>query len=192
MIPELKEDNQPESTNYKIETDTSFTPDEIQAIKAYKENLQKKISKNRSILRGLEASFWGITSYSLAKLLIFTSGMSGVGLAVAASFLINNITNRDCLDGFSINRREGQFEVDGMGKIIKFGFSTLVASFVIWSAVGDFINVVNNSKNTYEGLQNTVKEFNKLPDNQQNTILIIGGLIILCGLYVVIDSKGRR
>lgn len=192
MIPELQEDNQPESTNYKIETDTSFTPDEIQAIKAYKENLQKKISKNRSILRGLETSFWGITSYSLAKFLIFTSGMNGVGLAVAASFLINNITNRDCLDGFSINRKEGQFEVDGMGKIIKFGFSTLVASFVIWSAVGDFINVVNNSKNTYEGLQNTVKEFNKLPDNQQNTILIIGGLIILCGLYVVIDSKGRR
>jgi hypothetical protein len=180
------------SSNYPTETDSSFTEDEKEAISAYKENVQKKIAKNRSILKGLETSFWGITSYSLARFLILTSGTQGIGLAIAASFLINNITNRDCLDGFNLDRKDGQFEVSGMGKIIKFAFSTLVASFVVWSAIGDFVNVVNNSKNTYDSLQTTVKEFNKLPENKQNMILIIGGVFILCGLYVIVDSKRYR
>ena len=80
----------------------------------------------------------------------------------------------------------------GLGKLIKFGISTLVPAFVIWSAVGDFLHVVNHSEDTYNRLSKTVEDFNKLPNDQQNKIAIAGGLFIIAGLYVVIDSSRRR
>ncbi len=186
------EDNSTTNDNYPIETDTAFTPDEIESIKAYKDKLTNKLNKNRSVLKGLEVSFWGITSYSLAIFLVLTSGTQGIGLAIAACLLINQITNRDCLDAFNVNRRDGQFEVDGMGKLVKFGFSTLVSAFVIWSALGNFIQVVETSKHTYNRLQDTVTEFNKLPSDKQNAIFIIGGLLGLAGIYTLIDGARRR
>lgn len=190
MLPDLEDT--PKDPNYPIEQDTSFTPDEIESIKTYKERLQAKLNKNRSVLKGLEVSFWGITSYSLARFLVLTSGSQGVGLAVAACLLINQITNRDCLDTLNINRKDGQFEVDGMGKLIKFLFSTLVSAFVIWSALGNFLQVAESSKNTYSQLQNKVEEFNRLPDEKQNAILIVGGLLILAGVYTVVDGIKKR
>jgi|GEM_PF-1803814 len=154
MMPDLElgEDTSQES-NYPIQEDTAFTPDEIEAIKAYKDGLSRKLSKNRSILNGLETSFWGITSYSLARFLIFTSGTGGIALAIASILLINQITNREVFDGININRKDGQWSADNMGKLIKFGFSTLVTAFVIWSALGSFLNIVNSSKQTYDQLQ---------------------------------------
>ncbi|NJL77691.1 MAG: hypothetical protein HC917_00410 [Richelia sp. SM2_1_7] len=79
-----------------------------------------------------------------------------------------------------------------MGKLVKFGFSTLVASFVIWNATGDLLRMVDNSKSTYDALQNQVEEFNKLPDNQQRNIFIIGGIVGLAGVYVIVDSLRTR
>jgi hypothetical protein len=190
VLPNFEEDTNDDS-NYPVVEDTAFTKDEIEAIKAYKDNLSKKLHKNSSVLKGLETSFWGIISYSIARFLILTSGSQGIGLAIAACFLINQITNRDLLD-VSIERREGQLEINGMGKLIKFAFSTLVSVFIIWSALGNFLNVAENSKRTYDQLQNTVEEFNKLPDNQQDIILIIGGLVGLAGIYVIIDSMKKR
>lgn len=193
MLQEFEEiENTEEISNYPSDVDTNFTPDEQEAIKKYKDNLSKKLAKNRSVLKGLETTLWGITSYSLSRWLILTSGTQGISLAIAASFLINNIVNRDCLDSFRFDRKEGQSDIEGMGKLIKFGISTLVTAFVIWSAVGDFLHVVNNSEDTYNRLSKTVEDFNKLPNDQQNKIAIAGGLFIIAGLYVVIDSSRRR
>ncbi|MBF2016808.1 MAG: hypothetical protein IGS23_16730 [Rivularia sp. T60_A2020_040] len=185
-------DTEQKSDNYPVEADTEFTLDEIEGIQNYKEQLSKKLNKNRSVLKGLEVGFWSITSYSIARFLVLTSGTSGVGLAIAASFLINNIVNRDCLDSFNFDRKNGEFEVIGMGKLVKFGFSTLVASFVIWNATGDLLRMVDNSKSTYDALQNQVEEFNKLPDNQQRNIFIVGGIVGLAGVYVIVDSLRTR
>ncbi|MBW4600687.1 MAG: hypothetical protein KME29_14090 [Calothrix sp. FI2-JRJ7] len=177
--------------NYPTQEDNAFTPDEQEAIKQYKENLTRKLTKNRSVLKGLETSFWGITSYSIAKFVILTSGTQGVGLAIAASLLINQITNRDLIEGININRRDGQWEADNMGKLIKFTFSTLVSAFVIWSALGNFINIVNSSRATYDQLQGAANSFNKLPEERQNMIIVAGGLVILAGIYTIIDTKRR-
>jgi len=185
-------ENETENSNYPTVEDTGFTIDEQSAIKEYKDNLNKKLDKNRSVLKGLETTLWGITSYSLSRWLILTSGTQGISLAIAASFLINNIVNRDCLDSFRFDRKEGQNDIEGMGKLIKFGFSTLVTAFVIWSAVGDFLQVVNNSEDTYKQLNQTVENFNKLPNDHQNKIMIVGGIIIIAGLYAVIDSSKQR
>lgn len=193
MLQEFTElENTDEISNYPSDVDSSFTPDEQEAIKKYKDDLNKKLNKNRSVLKGLETALWSITSYSLSRWLILTSGTQGISLAIAASFLINNIVNRDCLDSFRFDRKEGQNDIEGMGKLIKFGISTLVTAFVIWSALGDFLHVVNSSENTYNQLNKTVEDFNKLPNDQQNKIIIAGGVIIIAGLYVVIDSSKRR
>ena len=193
MLEEFTQiENTEEVSNYPNDVDTSFTPDEQEAIKKYKDNLSKKLDKNRSVLKGLETALWGITSYSLSRWLVLTSGIQGITLAIAASFLINNIVNRDCLDAFRFDRKEGQNDIEGMGKLIKFGFSTLVTAFVIWSAVGDFLKTVHNSEDTYNQLTQTVEDFNRLPNDQQNKIIIVGGVIIIAGLYVVIDSSTRR
>ena len=186
------QDSETKNGDYPKVEDTEFTPDEQEAIKKYKDNLSKKLDKNRSVLKGLETTLWGITSYSLSRWLILTSGTQGISLAIASAFLINNIVNRDCLDSFKFDRKEGQNDIEGMGKLIKFGFTTLVTAFVIWSAVGDFVNVVSSSEDTYERLSQTVDDFNKLPNDQQNKIIIVGGVIIIAGLYVFIDSSRRR
>ncbi|MBD2607469.1 hypothetical protein H6G81_23805 [Scytonema hofmannii FACHB-248] len=192
MMPEFElGENTTISSNYPIQEDTAFTPDEIEAIKAYKDNLNRKLNKNRSILKGLETSFWGITSYSLARFLIITSGTQGIALAIASILLINQITNREVFDGININRKDGQWSADNMGKLIKFGFSTLVTAFVMWSALGSFLNIVNSSKQTYNQLQDTVTAFNKLPEDKQNGFIIVGGLLVLAGIYTIIDSKRR-
>ncbi|NJO62398.1 MAG: hypothetical protein HC836_30485 [Richelia sp. RM2_1_2] len=192
MLQEFEVEETQNQSNYPTVEDTAFTPDEQEAIKNYKDNLSKKLDKNRSVLKGLETALWGITSYSLSRWLILTSGTQGISLAIAASFLINNIVNRDCLDSFRFDRKEGQNDIEGMGKLVKFGFSTLVTAFVIWSAVGDFLHIVNTSEDTYDRLSKTVEDFNRLPSEQQNKIAIAGGVIIIAGLYVVIDSSRRR
>ncbi len=192
MIPELEEKENLVNSNYPIEEDDSFTPDEIEAIKKYKAVLERKLNKNQSILKGLEIGFWGITSYSVSRFLVLTTGSQGIGLAIALSLLINNITNRDCLDSFSLDRQEGEWNINGMGKIIKFGFSTLIASFIIWNATGDLLSMANNSKATYKALGDKVEEFNQLPKRQQNTILVVGGIIGLAGVYTIVDALKQR
>lgn len=188
---ELGNDDDNVQLNYPIQEDNAFTPDEQESIKQYKENLTRKLTKNRSVLKGLEVSFWGITSYSLAQFLIFTSGTQGIGLAIASILVINQITNRELFDGININRKDGQWEADNMGKLIKFGFSTLVTAFLIWSALSNFLNIVDSSKQTYDQLQDTVMAFNKLPSYKQDGLIVVGGLLGLAGIYTIIDLKRR-
>lgn len=183
------EGNSVQESNYPVEEDTAFTPDEQSAIKAYKENLTRKLNKNRSVLKGLEISFWGITSYSVARFLILTSGMDGIALAFSAILIINQITNRETIEELINRNNEGN--QDMIGRLIKFGFSTVVTAFLILSALGNFLSVIHTSGETYKNLQTTVEDFNKLPDEKQNTILIVGGLIGLAGIYVIVDGRRR-
>jgi hypothetical protein len=185
MLQELESVNEENQTNYPISKDSSFTPDEIEIISEFKANHQNKIDKNRSILKGLEVSFWGITSYSLARFLILTSGTQGLALAIASTFFINQITNRDCLDNFRVDKKDDQWEIDGMGKLVKFALSTIVSVIVLWGAIGDFVQMVHSSQQTYNTLQTTVEEFNKLPDDEQNKLIVIIGISFVAGVYAI-------
>jgi hypothetical protein len=175
---------------YPISEDSAFTPDEIEIIEDFKASYKKKIQKNYSILKGLEVGFWGISSYSLARFLILTSGSQGLTLAIATTFFINQITNRECLDAFKLNRKDSEWEAQGMNSLIKFGLSTIVSGIVLWSAVGDFIQMLNQSKSTYNTLQTALVQFNKLPEEEQNKMLAFMGIAFAAGLYTA--STRRR
>lgn len=179
-----------QQSNYPTEEDSSFTPDEQDAIKAYKENLNQKLNKNRSVLKGLEMSFWGITSYSLARFIILTNGTGGIALAVSAILIINQITNREAIEEL-INHKGEDNRNNVMGRFIKFGFSGLITLFLMWGAVGKFLEIAYQSGETYKNIQTTIDKFNKLPDSEQNTITVLVGLLSIAGVYIVVDSRRK-
>ncbi len=185
------EENSVQELNYPFEEDTAFTPDEQEAIKAYKDNLTRKLSKNRSVLKGLEMSFWGISSYSIARFLILSVGVDGMSLAFATILVINQITNREIIEEL-INRRNEEGGHDYMGGLIKFGFSSVITAFLIWSALGNFFNVVRTSDQTYKDIQASVKKFNSLPEDDQNKVGTVLAIVGLAGLYITIDSRRIR
>jgi hypothetical protein len=190
MLQDFEEiEDADKTSNYKSETDTSFTPDEQESIFAYKDKLNRKLNKNRSVLKGLEITCFGITSYSLARFLILTSGTGGIALAISSILIINQITNREIIEELINRKQEGNSDI--MGRLIKFGLSTIVTAFLIWSALGQFLSTVNSSKDTYEQLQTATREFNKLPSDQQNTVFVVLALLACGGFYAVIDSRRR-
>lgn len=180
-------------SNYPIETDDSFTPDQIEEINNHKERANKKIAKNESVLRGLETFFWGISSYSLCKWLVLNLGSGGINLAIAVALAANQIVNRDCLDNFNLNRKDGQWEVDGMGKLLKFVFGLLASFFVIWSSIGSFIGMFNDSKTTYNALNNAIEQFNTYPKEQQNELLTGGvvGAALVALIFIGIGANRK-
>jgi hypothetical protein len=194
MIPDslLDIDTSDENTesNYPTEQDTPFTPDEIDSIKRYKDNLNRKLEKNRSILKGLEVSFWGITSYSLARFLIITSGSQGIFLAVALVLTINQIVNRDLLE-FNINKTNEGWELTNMDRLVKFIFQLILACFIIWGGIGNYFNTVRNSEQTYNDIKNTVENFNQLPQSDKTAIFVVAIIVISGASYVIISDKRR-
>ncbi|MBD2341273.1 hypothetical protein H6G64_30440 [Calothrix sp. FACHB-156] len=179
--------------NYPVELDDSFTPDQIEEINNYKQRANKKIAKNESILRGLETFFWGISSYSLCKWLILNLGSSGISVAIALALVVNQIVNRDCLDSFNLNKKDGQWELNGMGKLFKFGFGLLTSAFVLWSSIGNFIGMVNDSKITYHALNNVVEEFNSLPKKQQEEWMqgAVTGAVLVGLIFIGVGVNKR-
>lgn len=175
-----------QQSKYPTSEDDSFTPDEQEAITRYENNLQRKLRKNESVLRGLEMSFWGITSYSIARFLILTSGINGMGLALATILIINQITNREAIEQL-INRSNDENKSETMGKFIKFGFSVAVTVFLMIGSIGKFYYIVRTSGETYEEIRTSVNKFNKLTEDEQNSALIVGGLIGLAAIYVFSD-----
>ena len=178
--------------NYPVEQDDSFTPDQIEQINERKEIANKKITKNDSILRGLETFFWGISSYSLCKWLVLNLGSSGISVAISIVFVVNQIVNRDCLDAFNLNRKEGQWELTGMDKLFRFIFGILASGFVVWSSVGSFIVMLHDSKTTYNTLNNAIEEFNSYSRKQQDEAIkgfVIGASAVAVVVYVV---KGKN
>jgi hypothetical protein len=187
-----EEENPPESQTYDIEPDDPFTKDQIEEIYQYKQKVQAKIDKNDAVLRGLETFFWGVTSYSLCRLLVLSLGLSGINLAIALSLVLNQIVNRDCLDAINIERREGQWEVKGMGKFFKFSFGLVTSAFILWTSIGEVISFQRQSEQTYEVLQSKVEEFNRLPEQKQVDLLEKGliALSVGVGLLIILQLKG--
>lgn len=183
----LDESVEEEKDNYPIEQDDSFTPDQIEAINERKKIIEKKIAKNDSILRGLETFFWGISSYSLCKWLILNLGSNGISLAVVLALIVNQIVNRDCLDSFDLNRKDGQWETTGMDKLFKFLFGVLASAFVVWSSIGNFVGMVNDSKKTYNVLNSAIQEFNSYSSKQQEEAIkgfVAGGSVVALIIFV--------
>ncbi|MEM7715654.1 MAG: hypothetical protein AAF349_19125 [Cyanobacteria bacterium P01_A01_bin.68] len=112
-------------------------------------------------------------------------------MAVASVFLINNIVNRDCLDAFRLERNEAEWKVEGMGKLLKFVLTTIGTAFILWGSIGEFYHIYNNSNETYNNLTKTVEEFQALPQDDQNKLLIFSGIVAIAGLYIAIDSKRK-
>ncbi|MBN3924631.1 hypothetical protein [Nostoc sp. NMS4] len=180
-----------EKNNYPIEQDDSFTPDQIEAILEHKKLAEKKIAKNNSVLRGLETFFWGISSYSLCKWLILNLGTNGISLAVALALITNQIVNRDCLDSFNLNRKDGQWETTGMDKLFKFIFGVFASAFVAWSSIGNFVGMVQDSKATYNVLNSAIEEFNSYSNKQQEEAIkgfVMGGSAVVLIIFV---AKGK-
>jgi hypothetical protein len=118
-----------------------------------------------------------------------TSGTGGIALAISSILIINQITNREIIEELINRKQEGNSDI--MGRLIKFGLSTIVTAFLIWSALGQFLSTVNSSKDTYQQLQTATREFNKLPSDQQNTVFVVLALLACGGFYAVIDSRRR-
>lgn len=177
--------------HYSIEQDDSFTPDQIEVINERKKLIENQIAKNDSILQGLETFFWGISSYALCKWLILNLGTSGISLAVALALVVNQIVNRDCLDSFNLNRKDGQWETTGMDKIFRFIFGILASAFVVWSSIGNFVGMVQDSKATYNTLNKAIEEFNSYPKKQQEEALkgfVAGGSVVAL-IFFIAKSK---
>lgn len=191
MIEEL--DNQlqeaeiEQAHGYIIEPDTAFTPDEIEAIARYKQKLTANLHKNHAVLKGIETSVWGISSYCLAKFLINTSGTLGIFPSIAIVLGINQIVNRDLLE-FRINKSTEGWEFEDMQKLVRFVFSTIFGCFIVWGAIGDFFATVRNSNQTYDDIQKTIVQFQKMPDDDKNLTLILG-VIVGSGVVYTLSSK---
>lgn len=174
--------------DYEIEPDTEFTLDEIESIKRYKLNLETKLNRNQAILRGLEASFWSISSYSLARFLIVTSGTQGMALAVALVFGINQIVHRSLLN-FTLDKTDNGLQILGMHKLINFLFQLLLSAFICWSAIGDYFQTVKQSEQTYESIKTAIQDFQKMPDADKNNFFILAGLVIAGAGYVIVKDR---
>ena len=175
MIQDLGQELQPDGLEhgYQVEPDTAFTADEIEAIARYKQKLVAKLNKNHGVLKGVETSAWGLSSYCLAKFLIYSSGTTGIFPAVAIVLGINQIVNRDLLE-FRISRTTEGWELEDMQKLVRFVFSTAFGCFILWGAIGDYLHVVNNSKQTYSDIKEKIAQFQRLPKDDKNMAILWG------------------
>lgn len=180
MLTDFEKEQQPES-NYPTLEDDAFTPDEQDLIKEYKDSLKSKIVANRAVLKALKTVAGSVTSYSLSKFLLLSLGSAGMAPAVTSVLTINFIANSDVLDSINIDKTEEGIKTQGMGKLIKFGFSSIVSICILWASVGNFYKNMDASKRAYHDMQNMVTAFNKLPDKEQNGLLIVS----LCGVIIV-------
>lgn len=189
MIHENLEDTDTQQIHgYPIEPDTDFTTDEVEAIALYKQELAAKLNRNHGVLKGIETTAWGLSSYCLAKFLIYASGTAGLFPAIAIVLGINQIVNRDLLE-FRINKTIEGWEFEDMQKLVRFCFSFLFGGFILWGAVGDFFHTINSSKQTYADIKQAIASYEKLPGDDKNTTLIIGFVV---GGLVVYALRDRR
>lgn len=190
MIEELDKELQAETEQvrgYDLESDTAFTADETEAIANYKQNLIAKLNKNHGVLKGIETSAWGLSSYCLAKFLIYSSGTTGIFPAVAIVLGINQIVNRDLLE-FRINKSTQGWELEDMHKLVRFIFSTVFGCFILWGAIGDYFRIVNSSNQTYEDIKQAIIQYQSLPKDDKNMI-IIAGIVVAGGVVYALQGK---
>jgi hypothetical protein len=187
MIQDLEQAEDQQVHGYEIEPDTSFTNDEIEAIARYKQKLIAKLNKNHGVLKGIETSAWGLSSYCLAKFLIYSSGTTGIFPAVAIVLGINQIVNRDLLE-FRISRTTEGWELEDMQKLVRFVFSTAFGCFILWGAIGDFFSTVRHSNQTYGDIKQAIIQYQKLPEDDKNTTILVG-VIVAGGVVYALQRK---
>lgn len=190
MIQDLEQELQPDNQldhGYSVEPDTAFTADEIEAIARYKLHLVTKLNKSHGVLKGIETSAWGLSSYCLAKFLVYSSGTTGIFPAIAIVLGINQIVNRDLLE-FRISRTTEGWELEDMQKLVRFFFSTAFGCFVLWGATGDFLHAVNNSNQTYRDIKEKIAQYQRLPQDDKN-MTIIAGVVVAGGVVYALQGK---
>lgn len=192
MLPDFNEEDTPQD-NYPHHDDSSFTPDQKEAIIEFKNNLKKRRDKNDSIKNGLEAAFWNISLYSITRFMILTVGLNGIPLAWSLCAVSVGIINRDCLESFNFDRKDGEFQILGMGKLLKFLITAIVSAYLVFNAMSDILNFRKNSEDNYRALQDRVAEFNRLPETEQNKEImwIILGAGVLVALASMVKDKNQ-
>jgi hypothetical protein len=190
MIEDLQQELQADEQahGYLVEHDTAFTADEIEAIARYKQKLVTKLNKNHGVLKGIETSAWGLSSYCLAKFLIYSSGTTGIFPAVAIVLGINQIVNRDLLE-FRINKSTEGWELEDMQKLVRFIFGFGFSCFITWGAIGDYFHIINNSNQTYSDIKQAIIQYQKLPEDSRNMAILWGIVGAGLGAYAL---QGKR
>lgn len=184
----LPDEDTEQSRFYQDFPDTAFTQDEIEAIRRFKAKEIEKLNRSRAVLKGMESCGWGVTSYCLAKYLVIATGSMGLLPAVAIVLGINQIVNRDLLE-FTVNKSTEGWTFTDMDKAIKFIFQTIFGCFILWTAVGDFYNTLQNSHQTYDSIKATVEDFNRMPENDKTIVFVVGALVAGGVVYSIHKSK---
>jgi hypothetical protein len=190
MLPDLQDTETPQD-NYPHEDDSGFTPDQKEVIIEFKNNLKKKRDKNDGIKNGLEAAFWNISLYSVARFMVLTVGLNGVPLAWSLCVVSVGIINRDCLESFNFDRKDGEFQILGMGKLLKFIISASASSYIVFTATADISNFKKNSEDNYRAIQEKIDEYNRMPETEQNKELM--WIVLGAGISIAVISmvKGK-
>jgi len=190
-LPE-QDDNQTE--NYPVIPDLPFTLDEIEAIKRYKAELVERQAKTKGIKRALEAGFWGVCSYSIARYLVVVGGVSTLPLVFALNIAINNIVNRHLLDAVNVDKNDEGWKFEGLMKGLRFIGSCALGLFITYQAVGDVWQGFRQSEDIYRSIETQVDNFNRLPKQDQYEQLkiwvpaVIGAAIV----GVLVGTNGGK
>ncbi|MEH2462253.1 hypothetical protein [Nostoc sp.] len=185
---ELQDGDTEESLDYQDYPDTAFTQDEKSAIRRFKAKEIEKLNRSRAVLKGIESCGWGVTSYCLAKYLVIATGSAGLLPAVAIVLGINQIVNRNLLE-FTVNKSPEGWVLTDMDMAIKFLFQTIFGCFILWTAIGDFYTMMQNSHKTYDNIKTTVEDFNRLPESDKNIVFVVGTLVAGGVVYGIHKSK---
>jgi len=186
------EEHTKDESNYPRIEDNSFTPDEQDNLEEYKAILKAKIRASRGVLRGLKISTASLTSYSLAKFLILSLGSQGLAPAFATVLTITFLSNTDTFDSLNVDKKSEGWQTEGMGKLLKFGFSVIVSASVLVASIGNFYQLSRTSEQTYHDLQSTLTKFNRLPKDDQNLLYFEGSLVFIAVLSVAVMVNGNK
>lgn len=178
--------------DYKVARDSEFTKDAQVALRQKEIQLRDKMAKNQAVLRGVETVGWSLSTFSLAKFIILSTGTSGVWFVVSAIFIANQIVNRDILTDFTVNKTAEGWQVTRIDKVMRFVFQLIVSCFVVWAAVGDVVQVAKNSDDTFKAIENQIEDFQRQPDDRKNQIYIIAGLALGVGGVMALNGGGKK
>ncbi len=183
--PEIK------PVNYPIEEDHAFTPDEIEAIERYKEELVKTIDANRAFKKGVEIVSINAISYCLSKMVVLQMAGSALPLVLIIGTTANFITNRDCLD-FKMDKDDSGWRLTGMQKLIRGALGFVLVGLQVYSVMGDIMIEEQRSKIFYNALEEKVNEYSRLIEEKDtggaaNILLTMLGM----GAVIGVIAKSR-
>lgn len=182
-------EEQQQQLNYPVLKDNAFTPDQIEFLEEYKQSDRDKVKKHKSVLKGLEAAFWGISSYSIAKYLVMAAGSSGAWFAACLIVVMNQIVNvnKECLDELRIDYDQG-IKVYGGRSVLKLLGGLVTTGVILYSALGEYYANVDISQQVSRVVFEDIDRYNGdiEKSNDLDQLVQIGGIAI--SLFVVYTS----